>query len=412
MKKLFKRDFTMVVIGQIISLFGNAILRFALPLYLLRETESSALFGAVTACSFIPMVILSFLGGVIADRKNKRDIMVVLDFSTAAVIMAFGFALGKLPLVPLMIAVLMILYGISGIYQPTVQASIPLLAEEETLMLGNAVINSIGTLASLAGPIIGGILFGAFGIGPILLISTVCFIISAIMEIFIHIPYTKDHNEKSVFSVVAADLTESIDFVKNKRPIFLSVLGIIALFNLVLSAAMIVGIPIMIVQVLEMSDAALGIAQGAMGLGGLAGGILAGAAAEKLKIKNGYLTLVACSLAAFLMGISIFEAIPQGIGYIMITGASFGAMCASTMFSVSMLTAVQRNTPAHLLGKIMAVIIAVSSCSQPIGQAAYGILFGIFANKPYVVMLAAAVAAMYISMRSKRIFIELEKTFL
>lgn len=74
--KLFQRDFTMVVIGQIISLFGNGILRFALPLYLLRETESSALFGMVTACSFIPMVIFSFFGGVIADRVNKRNIMV------------------------------------------------------------------------------------------------------------------------------------------------------------------------------------------------------------------------------------------------------------------------------------------------------------------------------------------------
>ena len=42
--KLFRRDFALVVIGQIISLFGNAILRFALPLYLLRETGSSPLF--------------------------------------------------------------------------------------------------------------------------------------------------------------------------------------------------------------------------------------------------------------------------------------------------------------------------------------------------------------------------------
>lgn len=82
--KLFRRDFTLVVIGQIISLFGNAILRFALPLYLLRETGSSTLFGVVTACSFAPMVILSMVGGVLADRVNKRDIMVGLDFSTAA----------------------------------------------------------------------------------------------------------------------------------------------------------------------------------------------------------------------------------------------------------------------------------------------------------------------------------------
>ena len=136
MNNLFKRDFTLVVIGQVISLFGNAILRFALPLYLLRETASSSLFGAVTACSFIPMIIFSLLGGVIADRKNKRNSMVVLDFTTAAVIALFYIALGKIPLVPLMISALMILYGISGAYQPAVQASIPLLTDKETLMKG------------------------------------------------------------------------------------------------------------------------------------------------------------------------------------------------------------------------------------------------------------------------------------
>ena len=91
--KLFKRDFTLVVMGQIISLFGNAILRFALPLYLLRETGSSTLFGIVTACSFAPMVVLSMIGGVLADRVNKRNIMVGLDFSTAILILIFYLTL-------------------------------------------------------------------------------------------------------------------------------------------------------------------------------------------------------------------------------------------------------------------------------------------------------------------------------
>ena len=86
---IFRRDFTLVVIGQIISLFGNAILRFALPLYLLRATGSSALFGMVTAASFLPMIVLSLLGGVLADRVNKRNILVALDFSTAALIAVF-----------------------------------------------------------------------------------------------------------------------------------------------------------------------------------------------------------------------------------------------------------------------------------------------------------------------------------
>lgn len=220
MNKLFKRDFTMVVIGQIISLFGNAILRFALPLYLLRETDSSSLFGAVTACSFIPMVILSLFGGVIADRKNKRNIMVALDFTTAAVILICSFALGKVSLVPLMIAVLMILYGISGIYQPAVQASIPLIAEKQYLMQGNAVINMVSTLAGLLGPVIGGVLFGAFGIMPILFISVGCFVFSAVMEIFIHIPFEKNTDGKNIFSAVGSDLSDSFNLSKTKSRFF------------------------------------------------------------------------------------------------------------------------------------------------------------------------------------------------
>lgn len=407
--KLFKRDFTMVVIGQIISLFGNAILRFSLPLYLLRETNSSSLFGAVTASSFIPMIIFTLLGGVIADRKNKRNIMVILDFTTAAIILLFIPMLGKVPIVPLMIAVLMILFGISGAYQPAVQASIPLLTEKETLMKGNAVINMVSTLSGLLGPIIGGILFGSFGILPILFISTGCFVFSAVMEIFIHIPYVKQADNKSVLRAAGSDLRECLAFVKNDKPIFLSVLVILALFNLVLSAAMVVGIPIMVVQVLEMSDTALGITEAAMGLGGLAGGIIAGTAAQKMKLKNGWITLVLCSLAALLMGISLFEFIPPLVGYIIITAGSFGAMCAATMFSVSLFTAVQQQTPPHLLGKIMAVITAISSCSQPLGQAVYGVLFDTLSNMPYTVMIGSAAASMAVALGSKRIFERLDK---
>ena len=93
---IFRRDFTLVVIGQIISLFGNAIVRFALPLYLLRETNSPALFGVVGAVSFIPAVLCSPIGGVVADRVNKRNIMVALDFFTAGLILAFTLLLGQM----------------------------------------------------------------------------------------------------------------------------------------------------------------------------------------------------------------------------------------------------------------------------------------------------------------------------
>ena len=108
-QKLFSRDFTLVVIGQVISLFGNAAIRFALPLYLLNQTGSSALYGTVMACAFIPSVLLSPVGGMIADRVNKRNVMVVLDFFTAGVILVFSLLMDRTNIVLLITIVLMIL---------------------------------------------------------------------------------------------------------------------------------------------------------------------------------------------------------------------------------------------------------------------------------------------------------------
>ena len=109
------------------------------------------------------------------------------------------------------------------------------------------------------------------------------------------------------------------------------------------------------------------------------------------------------------MGISFFEVVPKNVGYFVITVISLGAMCASTMFNVSMMTAVQQQTSTILLGKIMAVTIAVSSCSQPVGQAVYGILFDFFSDKPYLVMMGAAILSMAVSLYSKKVFAVLER---
>ena len=168
-QKLFTKDFTLVVLGQIISLFGNAAIRFALPLYLLNLTGSSALYGTVTACAFLPPILLSPMGGMIADRVNKRNVMVALDFLTAALILAFSLLMDTFSLVPLLTVTLMLLYGIAGAYQPSVQASIPALVCPEQTMTANSVINTINSFSSLTGPVLGGLLYSAWGLKPVLM---------------------------------------------------------------------------------------------------------------------------------------------------------------------------------------------------------------------------------------------------
>ena len=404
---LFTRDFTLVVIGQIISLFGNAILHFALPLYLLRETGSLTLFGAVNACSFLPMLLMGPIGGAAADRVNKRNVMVSLDFLTAGLTLVFCLLWGKAPLVPLIIATLMLLYAIAGAYQPAVQASLPLLLAPDRLTQGNAAINMVNTLANLLGPVLGGVIFSLWGLGPILVIGGVCFFCSAVMELFIRIPYERRERSASVLATVARDLGESWRYISRERPVFLSVTLVLAAFNLLMSAAMVVGIPGLIAGVLGMSDAHLGLTQGAMGLGGLLGGMLAGVLGERLRPQHGPLFLLLCSGMAAVMGLAMLPGVPASLSYWVLTVMSLTAMAAAMMFTIVLLTLVQAQVPAQLLGKVIACVQAIANCASPLGQAGYGILFDHL--PPWTVLLCAAGLSALVSLRSGRVFRQLDE---
>ena len=403
-QNLFSKDFTLVLLGQIISLFGNAILRFALPLYLLRETGSATLFGIVTACSFLPMIILSFLGGVLADRVNKRNIMVTLDFLTALIIIVLLITLDTFPIVPLFIVVLMLLYGISGTYQPTVQASIPALVSTNNILPAGAIINQVSALANLLGPIIGGMLFGTFGIIPILIISIICFILSAVMELFIHIPYEKRCDNAGIFTIIKTDMNESVNYLKNENPILIKIIALIAIFNLVLTAMMIVGLPILIIDTLKMSDSLLGISQGVLALGGLCGGIFAAVISKKLTLQNSYILLFLCSTCIIVMAAPLLLNTPAMVSYLIITISSFVIMGLATIFSIQMIATVQTETPPELVGKIIALMMSLSMCAQPIGQTLYGFFFDKLNNNPGIILLIAGIISIIIAITSKKIF--------
>lgn len=369
------RDFWMVVAGQIISLFGNALLRFALPLYLLRETGSAAIFGAVSAVSFIPMIFSALLGGVMADCVNKRNIMVVLDSVTALITVATALCVGKVSPAFLVAVALLLFYAIAGAYQPAVSASIPALVSGPGILRGNAVINMVSTLASLLGPVLGGVAYAVWGLVPVLWVCAGCFAASAILEIFIQIPHTPQQVRGRFWNAAFADLGKSWRYVSTQNRALLPVLGLLLLVNMVLSAVLMVGIPLAVVENLGQSDASLGLAQSAMGLGGLFGSVLAGALAGRLRLQNGYLSLAGCALAVAVLGVAVLPGLPAALGFGCVVAASFVSMAAASVLSIQMLGAVQQQVPQALMGKVMAGITAAANCAMPLGQLAYGLLF-------------------------------------
>lgn len=403
-QKLFHKDFTLVVIGQIISLFGNAIVRFALPLYLLNVTGSAALFGITSACSVIPGIILTPIGGIIADRVNKRNVMVILDFSTAALMLAFLILMGKVNLVVLLIVTLMILYGIQGTYQPAVQASLPVLASEKNLLSANAVINQVSTLAGILGPVLGGVLYGMWGIQSILILSAACFFLSAVMEIFIHIPFKRQKSEKSFLAVAVNDFKESFQFMSRKKPIILKIIMILALLNLFQTSLLLVAMPVIVTKTFGLSEKIYGYGQGAVAAGGLIGGILTGVLAGKLKFYRNYLFLFMATLSMFPISFMIYLKGDPILSTWIITPCCAFMVASATIFTIQMMSFVQSQTPEHLVGKVISCVLTLSMCAQPIGQVIYGNVIERFPNHIYVIFCIAALITVMITFISKSVF--------
>ncbi len=142
-----------MVAGQIISVLGSVLLRFALSLYVLDLTGRADIYASLYAMSNIPL-LLAPLGGVLADRFNRRNLMVNFDFASGAVILIYILFMLSGYTSVLLIAVIMIIFSIiSAMYTPAVTASIPLLVEKEKLEGANGLIQAIQALSAVIAPV-------------------------------------------------------------------------------------------------------------------------------------------------------------------------------------------------------------------------------------------------------------------
>lgn len=394
------KNFILIVIGQIISLFGNGIIRFVLPLYLLQITGSSAIFGIVSAMSFVPLIIVMPIGGIIADRVNKKNIMVILDFLTSILTLIFIILIGKIDIVALVIFTMMSLYSINGLYQPAVQASMPLILDEKNLVKGNSIVSSISSLSNLLSPIIGGLLFGNFSIKYIIIIiSTICFFISSILELFIKIPYNKILEKQSILQILKVDISTSINFIFKQKVVLSKMVLITCILNAFISALIMIALPILITEKLKFSSEMYGVATGILAFGGLFGGAITGILKPKIeKLHKLFLmltfSLIPLCISPFFISIKI-------VSFILILISSFFVMCIATIISILIMTYIQNNTPENIVGKIMAFLLTLSICSQPLGQLFYGFAFEYGVGYESLIILVAIIISIFIGIYSK-----------
>ena len=156
--KNFDINFKLLLISNAISNLGVQILRFALILFLVDLTRSATVLGVATAITQIPLFLLAPVGGSMADRMNKKQLIVMLDAaSTVLCLILFVIFWQQAYTVVNLTIIMTILVGIVTVAGPVFFSAMPLIVKEAHLVEANGAISSLRAISNLAGPALGGV---------------------------------------------------------------------------------------------------------------------------------------------------------------------------------------------------------------------------------------------------------------
>ena len=174
------RDFRLLMVAFTGSATGSWAYNVALVVWIFDETGSAAWVGASTVVRFVPALLFSAYGGVIAERYERVRLMVVIDLANTAIMIGLAVLTTLHAPVALVIAVAALTSTLSTAYQPAAAALTPQLVGEKDLGSANALRNTIDNLAVIVGPAIGVIVLLA-GPPPVAIaINALTFLVSAV----------------------------------------------------------------------------------------------------------------------------------------------------------------------------------------------------------------------------------------
>ena len=408
-EKLFTKNFTLLILGQLTSLFGNFILKLALSMYVLEATGSAAIFAGILSAATIPTILLSPLGGILADRADRRNIMVALDALTGVSVLCAALFLSESNAIAVISTLLIILSILGAFETPTVQACIPTMLQGDNIMKGNAVVNQVASLSYLIAPMLGGVLYAMLGLKPVMYASVVCFFITALFECFIKLSYQRIQNQGGVLQIVKQDFLSSMRYISKEQTSISKMLLLTAFSRFFVMGITIVGLPFLVRTVLGFNPKYYGAAESALAVATILGSIAAGVLAEKLKIHK--LSVLLASMGIFIIPAGIVFLLPvNAIIKYGVTVVSFcGMQAVISIFSIFAVSLIQQRTPNHLIGKVMAYTSTVTLCVQPIGQIVYGFLFDRFYSAVYFVLIPTGIIVCIVGLSAMSFFKNMER---
>ncbi|MDV6037778.1 MFS transporter [Bacillus sp. SM-B1] len=375
------RNICLYSIAKTVSIFGSSIYSFALGLYVLQITGSALNFAITLVLGTIPMIVMNPFAGVIADKVDKKKLVVCMDLLSGCLLIAvyilsnyYGLNLFLIYTTTFLMTVFTTFFGIG------LEAAKPNIVSKERLMSINSISKIIDSVSLILGPMLGGIVFSIFNIKTFIIINGISFILSGIALLFIHFRLFEyninERNSKRGVNFIK-DIKEGFSYLLEKESLK-NTFHILISFNFFLGLAVTVPLPYIINTVLNLGSKQFGIIQGTFPVGMIIGAIVV----KKITDRFSYSYLLK-KLSSMLSVFMIILGIPVLFKSFEVNDLVFVITYCFVMIFLGFIIALidipliyfmQNEIPDEYRGRVLSIGLSIGKMMLPIAMALSGLL--------------------------------------
>ena len=349
--------------GQAFSLFGSALVQFALIWWLTQKSGSATILALATLVGMLPQILFGPFAGALVDRWNRRMIMIVADAAIAisTLALAYLFATGTVQIWH--VYAIMAFRSLGGAFHyPAMSASTPLMVPEEHLTRVNGLNQTLQGINGLFAPPIGALLIGVLPTQYILLIDVGTAILAILPLFFIAIPQPVRHEESSTAAKpsLLQDIRVAVAYIRN-WPGLVAILFMALFLNFLLVPTGSL-LPLLVTKHFHKGALELGLINSAEGVGIIAGGIMLSVwGGFKKKIVTTMAGIIGLGGAVLLLGLAPANLFYLGMSAIFlmgfaipITNGPVGALLQSVI-------------RPDMQGRVMSLVNSAATAISPLG---------------------------------------------
>lgn len=357
------KKFMTIWIGELISCIGSGMTAFALSIYVYELTKSVTYVSIVTLLAYMPSILLSPLGGVLADRYDRRLMMILGDLLSGSglVYMLLMLQLGSNSMAPILIGVTINSVFVA-LLEPSYKATVTDLLTEEEYAKASGLVQLAGNAKYLISPALAGLILSVADIRVILCLDIMTFFITVIAVAIVRKTIKKPIEHKK-FKGFIQEMKVGFDFLKGDK-------GILALVFIMTLICFFLGFvqTLVVPMILAISNAKnVGIVESISAMGMVVGSIVIGVKGiKKNHLSILMLTTIICGIFMALMGVKnniYFIGVMTFMFFIMLP---FMNTCADVLIRVSI--------PNKLQGRVWGMISLITQFGTVIAYASCGVL--------------------------------------